>query len=129
MPITCTEIASVGEALCSQGGEAAERSGVSRLYYGALHRAIAWKNATPGMPSVGGVGGTHAQLQYSLKNLDPMAAPAQKTKGRVLAAKLGALKVRRTTADYDLAASLTSCEVQAQRAETAAFIASCDASP
>lgn len=84
----------------------------------------------PGVPSAGGYpGGSHQQLLNQLKNLDPQCTQAQKIKGRVLSAKLGALRIIRVTADYDLLSTLTPQEALQQQSDANALIAQCDAAP
>jgi hypothetical protein len=127
MPIICGDIAAVGDALLtSAAGEPALRSAASRHYYSAMHRCDEWKNALPGAPSVAGhPGGSHQQLLNQLRNLDPKCTPAQKLKGRILAAKLGALKVTRVLADYQLQDTLTAAEATQQQTDAYALIADC----
>ena len=127
MAVTCTEIAALGADLLTQGTEVADRSGVSRLYYGALHRAREWIKTTPGTPDSGGYTTTHAKLQHELKHLSGLADAAQRKKARKLEVKLATLKKRRTEADYMLGSQLlTPSEVAAQKAETDIFFSYCD---
>lgn len=128
MPTTAQEIFAVGEALVEMGSEASSRSGVSRYFYAAYHRCVPWQAALPGMSSAHGYsGGTHQQLLNMLRNPDGLCSAAQKQKSRFMAAKLEALRTRRVTAEYDLSATIESGEVQAQKVQAAALLASCDA--
>lgn len=82
----------------------------------------------PGMASASGhAGGTHQLLLNQLRNLDRTCSASQKVRGRVLAAKLDALRVRRVVADYKLGETLSASEVKQQQAETHALFADCAA--
>lgn len=130
MPIAYQDIAAVAATLQAHPGEAAQRSAVSRYYYASLHGCIAWRNMTPGAPSGGGyAGGSHQVLLNQLRQLDPQCSAAQKTQGRVLAAKLTALKVRRVVADYQLGDVLTQSEVNQHQIEANSIIAACGIQP
>lgn len=127
MPTTAHEILAVGDALVQIGSEASARSGVSRYFYAAFHRCGPWQAALPGMSSLSGyAGGTHQQLINMLRNPDGLCSAAQKQKSRLMAAKLEALRNRRVTAEYHLTATIESGEVQAQKLQAAALLASCD---
>jgi hypothetical protein len=129
MAVTCSEIGALGSTLATQGDEVSQRSGVSRLFYAAMHRSDEWATSRPGVASPGPAQGTHKQIEHKLRNLDPQCDAAMKLKGRVLAAKLNALKVRRVLADYELSATLKSSEVAAQKAETDKLFADCAVTP
>lgn len=127
MPVTYNDVLGVADRLADQASEACQRSAVSRYFYAGLHGANHWLNLTPGMPSAGGAtGGMHTEVAAKLRCLDrSMTTPEQKTKGRVLAAKLEILKQRRVQADYVLNGTLTPHEIRAQQAEATAFVAAC----
>jgi hypothetical protein len=124
--ITFADVLAVADGLHGQASEPCQRSAVSRYFYAGLHGADHWLTTTPGMPSSGSAaGGMHAQLEAKLRNLDRHASDAQRKKGRVLAAKLGALKARRVQADYQLSMTMTAAEIAAQKTEAALFVADC----
>lgn len=79
------------------------RAAVSRAYYAAYHGSLVWHVGMPTPGSVGGQpGGVHQQLLNQLHNGAPEWPAPEKSLGRILSAQLGALKARRTIADYDL---------------------------
>jgi hypothetical protein len=127
MATTPYEILAVADALVINGGEASLRSGVSRYFYAAYHRCGSWQASLPGMASQNGyAGGSHQQLLNMLRNPDGFCGAAQKQKSRFMATKLEALRNRRVTADYYLTAPMEAGEVQAQKIQATALLASCD---
>lgn len=130
MSTSFADIQEVAETLHAATDEASHRSAVSRNFYAAMHGAAHWIGTTPGMPSVGGApGGLHTELQNKLRALDRSASPDQRWKGRVLAAKLAALKARRVIADYELSNVLRAEEIAAQNDETVDFLEKCTTAP
>lgn len=125
MAITFNEVLQVADALHGEEAEACKRSAASRYFYAGLHAADHWLNGTPGMPSAGNANGMHAQVEAKLRNLDSQATAEQRKKGRILAARLGALKMRRVQADYKLAETMTDADLAAQKAEATLFVADC----
>ena len=98
------------------------RTAVSRAYYAAYHGCVEWHAS---MPTPGSSGsnptGVHQQLLNKLKNGAPEWIPEHKLLGRVLSAQLGALKAKRTVADYDLCVIVD----QAQAASDCAMAETC----
>lgn len=113
MAIQCSDIIKVAANLVQEPGEPEQRSAVSRYYYGSLHRCKDWLVSLPGAPSGGGQpGGEHQYVLNQLRQLDPQCSKEQKDRGRRIAILLGALKLRRVTADYKLSDDLPAKEVE-----------------
>jgi hypothetical protein len=125
MTVTCHDFQALGEALVQEADEVKQRAGISRLFYGALHRSDEWATGKPGVASDGGVRGTHAKVEHKLRNLDPQCSADEKKAGRVLAALLGSVKKRRVAAEYDLNTSFDPSEIAAQVGETEQIFHDC----
>lgn len=130
MPVSFKDVSAVGDALLVLGGEANERSAMSRHYYAAFHAAKHWLNTTPGMPSAGPAdSGSHEAVASMLRRLDRQASDAQKKKGHKLATRLVIMKVRRCAADYDLHLPYPASEPGQQQADSALFLQDCQSPP
>lgn len=130
MPIRFNDVFAVADALLVQGGEANERSAMSRHYYAAFHAAKHWLSTTPGMPSAGGAqGGSHEAVSNMLRNLDRLSTVEQKKKGHKLATRLVIMKVRRCAADYDLHLPYPAGEPNQQRADAELYLNDCQSPP
>lgn len=100
--------------------EAHWRSAVSRAYYAAYHGCKDWHGALamPGSDA-GPSGGIHQQLINRLRNPDAKVPQDDRTKSKVLAAKLEVLRSQRGVADYefskavDAVAADSACELSA----------------
>lgn len=103
MSVTKEDLLQLANDLVLAGTEVQWRAGASRAYYAAYHGSLVWHGGMPTPGSVGGQsGGVHQQLLNQLRNGAPEWPAAEKSLGRILSAQLGALKTRRTIADYDL---------------------------
>lgn len=101
--ISANELLKDAEALANGfTSEARRRSAVSRAYYAAYHRCLAWISSLPNSPQPPTCGSVHLWLISYLKSPDPMwnARIAERSKelGRLMLAQRG----RRVHADYEL---------------------------
>lgn len=103
MSVTKEDLLLLANELVLAASEVQWRAAVSRAYYAAYHGCLEWHSGMPLPGSSNGIGGgVHQQLLNRLRNGAPEWSQPQRTLGRVLCHQLGALKARRTIADYDL---------------------------
>ena len=82
--------------------EARRRSAVSRAYYAAYHRCLAWINLLPNRPEPPTCGSVHAWLINSLKDPDPSWEDGIAERARALGRLMREQCDRRVHADYVL---------------------------
>jgi hypothetical protein len=102
----------------SRRDEAGVRASISRAYYAAYHRCLAWEARLPvkGNPSGpnGAVVGKHQELINRLRQPDAaQCSPAQQVLSKQLGMMLQQLKAQRFRADYELSASLGNTDASA----------------
>lgn len=124
MAITDLDLLRVAQPLSASTDEADRRSGISRAYYAAFHRAQAWHASLP-MPGSnrGPDGGEHQQLINKLRNPDASLKPEVAKMSRTLGAKLEAYRNRRVTADYKLTSSIDPGEAATQYQQVSEILA------
>jgi uncharacterized protein (UPF0332 family) len=117
MSIDVTDLISLAKELAAGDNECEWRSGASRAYYAAYHKALGVaEDCLPPSPYATGV---HQQLT------DRFAAEGRK--GTTLAYKLVDLKRARTHADYRLAEPFSQQRATKVVADTIAFLPMADA--
>ncbi|HEV3432270.1 MAG TPA: hypothetical protein VG320_30695 [Paraburkholderia sp.] len=109
MSISVQDLLSLAHALGNGAGESEWRSGASRAYYAAYHRALEVADAC--LPTNLFAAGEHERLTERFKQ--------HSMKGKQIAYVLIDLKKTRTTADYKLTAAF-------QQADATDFIPKCE---
>ena len=114
-PITAKELRKDAEALSKvTTSEARRRSTVSRAYYAAYHRCLAWVSRLPNRPRPPSSGSVHAWLIQCLKTPDPMCDPKLAARSEALGELMYEQRDRRVHADYRLKEPVDQTMVDAQ---------------
>ncbi|WP_157523183.1 hypothetical protein [Mitsuaria sp. 7] len=102
-PISANELLKDAEALANGfTSEARRRSAVSRAYYAAYHRCLAWISLLPNCPQPPTCGSVHAWLIHHLRYPDPLWDEGVAKRSRALGQLMLEQRDRRVHADYDL---------------------------
>lgn len=101
--IAAKELLKDAEALANGfTSEARRRSAVSRAYYAAYHRCLAWVSLLPNRPEPPKSGSVHVWLINCLRDTDPLCDARIAKRSRALALLMRAQRDRRVHADYEL---------------------------
>jgi len=119
MSIAIEELLAFADDLLSTESETAWRSAISRSYYAAFHRALAWEEdqQIDGV-NIGPQGGAHRQLINRLHNPSRRLPFELRQKSMLLGTKLDLQRQRRVQADYrlDEDVDLALAELQVEQA-------------
>jgi hypothetical protein len=128
MSITPADLCQVGDTLLAAADEPHQRSAMSRHYYGAYHRCVAWAETLPhlGHASLGPAGGKHQQFVNQLKNPDSQCSDDEKKKSRRIGALLDVLRIRRAAADYNISDPMAAGDPSLQAVQAKNLIGICD---
>jgi len=106
--------------------EVARRTAISRAYYAAYHRCLAWEQELPalGQPMRGH--GVHAQLIGRLQHPSKACSRMQSERSRAIGKRLLDQRRRRVTADYLIDDPLPERLVERQLNAAAWVLSECD---
>ena len=108
--------------------EAAQRSAISRAYYAAYHRCLAWEKQLPSLGQDAGLHGVHARLISRLHHPHGACSRHQAKRSRNLARLLQEQRQRRTTADYEWDDPISPTAVDKQLMASDRVLRDCDRS-
>ncbi|WP_423595432.1 hypothetical protein [Roseateles sp. MS654] len=127
MPIESHHLLTLAEELGARPDEASRRSSISRAYYAAYHRCLAWEESLPHHGDDGGLHGLHARLIGRLLHPAASCSTRQAKRSMALAKLLNQQRGRRVAADYKLDEHVSQASVRAQLDAAKAVLLHCDA--